>query len=110
MNGVCRFHTISTHISNQVTQPLWISISAALTLGPIANIYRVTSVYACHEFEKYNEGSAGVIGNIMNTSCIPLTAIFAFIFYGEVMKPIEFIGSAIVCVAILIVTGGKAKK
>ena len=54
----------------QPSQPMWISVLAAISLGPIVNIFRITSVNACQEFD-YREGSAGVIGNVMSTAFEP---------------------------------------
>ena len=94
----------------QPPQPMWISVLAAVSLGPIANIFRVASVYACQEFEEYSQGSAGVTGNVMNTAYVPWTTIYAFLFYRELMTVIEFIGSALVVPAIIVVTVGKVVK
>ena len=77
-------------------------------LGPLANLCRVTCICACHELEKYGARAAGIIGNVINASCVPLTAIFAYFYFGDLMTPMEFAGSALVCVAVLMVTGGKA--
>ena len=79
-------------------------------LGPIANIERVTSVYACQELEEYGRGNAGTIGNIMNTGYIPLTVLFSYLLFGEKMSVLATIGGALVAAAILIVAGVKAAK
>ena len=101
-------HLIYSAKQPPTSQPLWISLTAAVMLGPIANLCRVTCICACQEMEAYDTGSAGIVGNVFNTSSVPLTTIFAYLYFDDVMSPMEFIGSTLICLAILIVTGGKA--
>ena len=86
------------------SQPKWISVTAAIMIGPISNIFRTASVFGCQELEEYSPGSAGVIGNIINASYIPISAVYAYLLFDEVMTPFEFIGAAVVAFAILFVT------
>ena len=85
----------------------WVSLTAAFIIGPIANIYRVALVLGCHEFEAYVRGCAGVLANIFNAFYIPMTNFYAFIFFGEVLRPIGFLGGALVVIAIFVVTGAR---
>ena len=57
--------------------------------------------------EQFEVGSAGIIGNVLNTAYIVVTTVYSFLFFGEVMKPLALAGAALVGGAILIVTGVK---
>ena len=79
-------------------------------MGPFANINRAVQVLASQELEGFDVGCAGIIGNLINILDIPCNAIYAYLFFSEVMEPLEYAGGAIICFAILITTASKAKR
>ena len=88
-------------------QPLWISMMAALLTGPIGCICRVTQVFGCHELEDYAPGCAGIVGNLIHACQVPLTAFYAFLFYGEIMTPLNMVGAALVTLSIVTIAIAK---
>ena len=56
-----------------------VSIGASLLTGPICNITRTASVFACQECEAVGGGTAGIVGNIINTAYILFSAVFALV-------------------------------
>ena len=86
----------------------WISLSAGISIGILTNILRVASVYGCQELEAFRVGCAGIIGNIIYAEYIANTAIFAYLFFGEVMMKMELIGAIVIGGAVVGVTLVKA--
>lgn len=96
---------------NQPNPPeLWVSVTAAITVGFLSNVYQTASVYGCQEFEKFGKGNAGPIGSIFNTGHIVFSAIYAYLFFGEVMNGWAVLGAGLVVVAVVFVTIIKACK
>ena len=93
-----------------LSQTSWIPLVSAILMGPFANINQMVQVLASQELEGFDEGCAGIIGNMINILDIPCNAIYAYLFFGEVMEPLEYAGGAIICLAIFIVTAAKAKR
>ena len=91
-------------------QPVWISMIAAFMVGPIACTFRVTSVFGCQELEEYTEGSAGIIGNLINTAYIPISALYAYVFFDELLMPLDYFGALLIGFAILVIAGVKMIK
>ena len=84
--------------------PLWISLLASCLIGVITNIYRATSVFACQELEQFAIGSAGIVGNIINSSYIIFHALYGYLFFGEVMTKMSTVGAFVISLAIILVT------
>ena len=62
------------------------------------------------ELEQFDDGCSGVISNAILSLRIPVYAFYAYLFYGEVLRPMQFVGGSIVVIAILIVAGVKMAK
>merc|ERR1712228_609060 len=86
----------------------WLAIVSALSIGPISNVYRVASIFGCQELEMFGAGCAGVLGNVLNAVYIAVLALYAFLFFGEIMTPLEIIGASLVSGAVLGATAIKA--
>ena len=86
----------------------WIPIVSALFIGPMTNIYRVTSLYGCNELEAFGPGSAGILGNLLSPIYIIMVGLFAFCFFGELMTPLEIGGACLISSVIPIITAIKA--
>ena len=76
-------------------QPLWVSLAAALLTGPMAVICRVTHVFGCQELAAYTPGAAGLVGNLIHALFVPLAACYAYLFFGEIMTPLNMVGTAL---------------
>ena len=50
------------------------------------------------------------MGNFLYTGHIFFSAVYAWIFYGEVMTPLALVGAALIAAAIILVTSIKARK
>ena len=77
-------------------------------MGLINNIYRVSAVFGCQELEASGTGNAGIIANILDAGFIVITAIFAFLFFGEIMSSVEILGACFIGAAAMIITAAKA--
>ena len=86
----------------------WIPILSALFIGPLTNIYRITSVYGCNELESFGPGSAGIMGNLLSPIQIIMTALFSFCFFGEEMTPLEIGGASLIGGIVPAITAIKA--
>ena len=62
------------------------------------------------ELEHFDSGCAGVISNAIGPLGIPVSAGYAYLFYGETMRPMQLVGGAIVFFAIFIVAAVKMAK
>ena len=74
-------------------------LAPAILVGINSNIYRVASVFASLEFESYQVGTAGIVGNILRSMCVPVTAAFSRAFFGQVMTPLAVLGASLVVCA-----------
>ena len=85
----------------------WLPIIAAVSIGPLCNLFRVTSLYACYELQAHSISTAGVIGIILNPIYIVFTAVYTYFFFGDAMTPIEIGGASTIGGAVLGITGVK---
>ena len=72
------------------------------------------TVFACPPYECesciefFAVGTAGLLGNVLNAVYIAILALASFIFFGEVMTPVETVGAALIAGAVIFITGVKA--
>ena len=85
--------------------PLWISLVAAMLIGPIANIQRVVSVYGCRELEAFEVGASGIVGNIVKMGFMAVSTFYAYMFFEEELTFYAAFGAALIAVGIVAVTG-----
>ena len=97
----------ATTISTSSPIP-WISLGAGVSIGVLSNVSRVASVFGCQELEAFGAGCAGFIGNILHAEYIATMAIFAYLFFGEVVTRVELIGAIVIGGAVVGVTLVKA--
>ena len=68
----------------------------------------MASLVGCQELEAFGAGCAGILGNVLNAVYIVILALFAFLFFGEIMTPVEIGGAALIGGAVLAITAIKA--
>ena len=96
---------VSERRDEATNSSLEISIISSVILGVSSTVCRVGCVYGCQELEQYSKGGSGIIGNLLNTAYIAITALYALIFFDERLSLMQLIGAAVIIASIMLLTG-----